>query len=99
MHDIRFIREDADGFDRALGRRGLDPMAAGILDLDKTRRALITELQELQERRNTASKEIGTIKQSGGDADALVQEVATIKSRMTDIEAEEKLLGERSPTC
>ena len=95
MHDIRFIREDADGFDRALGRRGLDPMAAGILDLDKTRRALITELQELQERRNTASKEIGTIKKSGGDADALMQEVATIKSRMTDIEAEEKLLGEK----
>ena len=70
-------------------------MAAGILDLDKTRRALITELQELQERRNTASKEIGTIKKSGGDADALMQEVATIKSRMTDIEAEEKLLGEK----
>ena len=57
-----------------LGRRGLEPMAAGILDLDKTRRALITDLQELQERRNTASKEIGTIKQSGGDADALMQE-------------------------
>lgn len=94
MHDIRFIREDADGFDRALARRGLQPMSVDILGLDKKRRALITEMQELQERRNEASREIGTIKKSGGDADALMQEVAGIKSRLADIESEEKSLGD-----
>ncbi|MGC6485834.1 MAG: serine--tRNA ligase [Candidatus Puniceispirillales bacterium] len=94
MHDIRFIREDADAFDRALNRRGLDPMASTILDLDTRRRALMTELQELQGRRNEASREIGAIKKSGGDADALMEEVAGIKTRMATIEAEEKSLAD-----
>lgn len=94
MHDIRFIREDADAFDRALNRRGLDPMASTILDLDTRRRALMTELQELQGRRNEASREIGAIKKTGGDADALMEEVAGIKTRMATIEAEEKSLAD-----
>ena len=34
MHDIRFIRENPDAFDAALGRRGIDPLAATILDID-----------------------------------------------------------------
>ena len=28
MHDIRFIRDNPDAFDRALKRRGLEPQAA-----------------------------------------------------------------------
>ena len=41
MHDIRFIREAPEAFDRALTRRGLAPMSSDILALDADRRAKI----------------------------------------------------------
>ena len=40
MHDIRFIRDNPDQFDAALGRRGLDPVAGTILEIDGKRRGL-----------------------------------------------------------
>ena len=69
MHDIRFIRDNPDAFDAALGRRGIDPLATTILDIDARRRALQGQLQDLQSRRNVASKEIGALKGRGEDAD------------------------------
>ncbi|MFN3461208.1 MAG: serine--tRNA ligase, partial [Oceanibaculum sp.] len=48
----------------------------------------------LQARRTEASKEVGQIKRQGGDAEALMEEVARIKDRLADLEAEEKTLGE-----
>ncbi len=41
MHDIRFIRENPDAFDKALARRGLPPQAQRLIVLDETRRAAI----------------------------------------------------------
>ena len=69
MHDIRFIRENPDAFDAALKRRNLAPMAGEILKTDSDRRALQVQIQEMQSRRNQASKEIGALKAKGGDAD------------------------------
>lgn len=93
MHDIRFIREHPDDFDAALGRRGMDPLAAVILEIDSRRRALQADIQELQSRRNQASKEIGMRKSKGEDADDLIAEVGDIKARMPDLEAEEGTLA------
>jgi seryl-tRNA synthetase len=94
MHDLRFIREQPDAFDQGLRRRGLAPMAPQILDLDAQRRAAQTSMQEMQQRRNEASKEIGAAKKSGGDASALMAEVQVLKDRMTAAEAEERRLAD-----
>jgi seryl-tRNA synthetase len=93
MHDLRFIREQPDAFDTGLARRGLAPMAAQVLDLDAKRRAAQTAMQEMQQRRNEASKEIGAAKKSGGNADALVAEVQSLKERMTATEEAERGLA------
>ena len=93
MHDIRFIRDNPDQFDAALERRGLDPVAGTSLEIDGKRRGLQARLQEMQSRRNQASKEIGARKSKGEDADALIAEVNDIKQQMPQIEGEESVLA------
>jgi seryl-tRNA synthetase len=93
MHDIRFIRENPDAFDTALKRRNLAPMAGEILKTDSDRRALQAQIQEMQSRRNQASKEIGALKVKGSDADALIAEVNDIKTKMPTLETEEASLA------
>jgi seryl-tRNA synthetase len=94
MHDIRFIRENPEAFDAALKRRKLAPMAGEILKTDSDRRALQAQIQDMQSRRNQASKEIGALKAKGGDADALIAEVNDIKTKMPALETEEASLAE-----
>jgi len=94
MHDIRFIRENPEAFDAALKRRKLAPMAGEILKTDCDRRALQAQIQDMQSRRNQASKEIGALKAKGGDADALIAEVNDIKTKMPALETEEASLAE-----
>ena len=89
MHDIRFIREQPDAFDAGLKRRGLAPMAAELLQIDKRRRELVTRAQELQTRRNELSKLIGQKKAKKEDAQAEMDEVA----RSKDAQAEAEILG------
>ena len=93
MHDIRFIREHPDNFDAALARRGLPAMSTDILEMDQQRRALQGRIQDLQSRRNVASKEIGIRKGKGEDADDLIAEVADIKASMPALEDEEGALA------
>ena len=93
MHDIRFIRDNPDDFDAALARRGMAPLAGVILDIDTRRRALQADIQDLQSRRNQASKEIGMRKGKGEDADDLMAEVEGLKHKAAETEAAEKSLA------
>ena len=43
MHDIRWIRDNPEAFDRGLARRGLAPEAAGLIAIDERRRATIVK--------------------------------------------------------
>lgn len=93
MYDIKWIRECPDAFDRGLKDRNLPAQAEAVLALDKTLRDRQTGLQDLQQRRNEASKAIGEAKRQGGDAADLMAEVAGIKERMASGEAEVKRLS------
>ena len=92
MHDIRYIREHPEAFDRALTRRGLEPQAARLIALDETRREKILALETAQARRNAASKEIGEAKKKKDEAkaSAVMAEVAALKESIPKLEAEEK---------
>jgi len=94
MLDIKWIRDNPAAFDAALARRGAVARSKEILELDANHRGVITELQTLQSRRNDVSKQIGQVKAKGGDATAQMAEVATIKDRMTALEAKEQEVGQ-----
>jgi len=93
MHDLKWIRENAAAFDQALARRGFPAQAQSVIDLDAKRRAAQTKFQDLQSRRNEASKQIGILKKDGQNADALMAEVALLKDQIPAAEDEEKRLG------
>jgi seryl-tRNA synthetase len=89
MHDIRLIRENPEAFDAGLARRGASPLAKALIALDEERRALTTQVQVAQSRRNEASKLIGAAMAKGDKdtAEALKAEVAALKDEMPAIEA------------
>ena len=87
MHDIRAIRDNPDGFEAALQRRGLSGVTEAILALDGERRAKIAEAETAQAEQNRASKEVGAAKSRGETTEferlrALVAEKKTDVARM-----------------
>ena len=97
MHDIKSIRENPDRFDAGLAKRGLEPQAANLIALDADYRALVTESQQAQARRNEASKGIGAAKAQKDEAKAqeLMAEVATLKDRMAELNEKSDALGKQ----
>jgi seryl-tRNA synthetase len=92
MHDIKWIRENPEAFDRGLARRGLAPEAMRLIAIDERRRAAIVKAEQAQARRNAASKEIGEAKKAKDEAraQALMAEVNALKSSIPALEVEEK---------
>jgi seryl-tRNA synthetase len=98
VHDLRAIRDDRDGFVRALARRGVDAAAIAddVLARDKALRDLLVRLQTQQARRNDASKLIGHAKQKKDEAQAaaLMEEVTGLKASIQQGEADQRVLEE-----
>ena len=94
MHDIKLIRDDPNGFDNGLKRRGLPPHSADVLNRDAELRALLTRLQTAQARRNEASKLIGQAKakKDEAQAQALMGEVAGLKDEIQRGEDDQRAL-------
>ena len=92
MHDIKWIRDNPEAFDRALARRGLSGASATLIALDEKRRGAIQKAEAAQARRNAASKEIGAAKKNKDEAaaQALMAEVGQLKDAIPALEAEEK---------
>ncbi len=100
MHDLRAIRDNPEAFDARLARRGAEPAAARVLEIDERRRAVTTRVQEAQARRNEASKAIGAAMGKGDTsaADALKAEVAQLKETMPALEEEDRALSNELDT-
>ena len=75
MHDLRWIRENPDAFDRGLLRRSLPARAEEVLAIDREWRALETQAQESQATRNRLSREIGAAKSRGEPIEELLHQV------------------------
>jgi seryl-tRNA synthetase len=90
MLDIKWIRENSDALDNALAARGSSIKSSQLLELDKRRREVITEVQDLQAKRKTISKEIGVLKSKGEDTSSLMEEMQSFGPKVKALEEEEK---------
>ena len=92
MHSANDIVDQFSYYQENLKKRGFDINELDkVLELNKQRKALTTEVETLRSQVKSSSKEIGALKKSGGDADSKVEEVGHLKSQ---IEVKNNLLDE-----
>jgi len=91
MLDIQLLRSDLPRVARRLGDRGVTLDVSTFAAFEAQRKAVQTETQELQAKRNQLSKQIGQAKSRGEDASALMAEANAQADRLKALERE---LGE-----
>lgn len=90
MLDIKFVRENIDTVKTMLSNRHNKLSLDGFVDLEKKRREVLAETETLKAQRNTVSKQIGAMKKSGENADAMVAEMQAVGEKIAKLDAELK---------
>ncbi len=90
MLDIKLIRDDPAGVERALATRGATISLAPVLEADTARRRLVTEAEELKAERNRASEAIGQARRRGEDAQAATARMREVSDRIKALDAQVK---------
>ena len=90
MLDIKFVRENPDAIDVAMANRQTSWDREKFFELDDERRAVITEVEELQATRNAESKKIGALMKEGkkDEAEAAKEAVRAVNEKI-DVLAEQ----------
>jgi len=78
MLDPHVLRNDIEQVAKALAKRDYTLDVSTIEALEEKRKAIQVKTQELQQQRNSRSKEIGKAKAQGEDAQSLLDEVASL---------------------
>ena len=86
MHDLNFIRENANLFDELLKKRFLEPQSKNILELDSKKRDLLTQSQEMRSERKNLSSSFSKLDEN--EKSKLQQKVQKIKSDIDTLEKE-----------
>ncbi|MEG2322954.1 MAG: serine--tRNA ligase [Anaerovoracaceae bacterium] len=87
MLDIKRIREDFENVKEAIERRGHgDYGLEGVRELDKRRRALLAEVEQMKNKQGIASKEIPKLKKAGEDASELMKEMKILSEEIKTLD-------------
>jgi len=78
MLDIKLVRTQPEQVVAGLAKRGFQFPMETFTKLDEERRRKLVEVEQLKNKRNTVSKEVGRIKAAGGDASAIIQEMQQV---------------------
>ncbi|MCL4537728.1 MAG: serine--tRNA ligase [Nitrospirae bacterium] len=84
MLDSRFVRENIDVLKKALEKRGYEIDLSEFLSLEEERLKLLKEAEELRNKRNVVSEEIGRLKKQKQDAEKLVAEMKGVSERIKE---------------
>ncbi len=82
MLDLRLIREDATKIKQAMSNKGEEADLDALLDLDRQRRELLKEVEELKHERNVVSKEIGKLKSQGQEDQEKIERMRLISDKI-----------------
>src|SRR3990172_1078881 len=96
MLDPRFVRENIDSVKEALIKRGYEFPLAHFLSINEKRMSLLKDTDELRNRRNVVSEEIGRMKKQKEDASAQLQEMKVVSDRIKSLDEELKELEDET---
>jgi seryl-tRNA synthetase len=90
MLDIKIIREDPEKVKKAMRSRNknMDALVDEVLDIDKKRRVVMGNSDNLKQKQNEASKLIPQMKKEGKNTDEIFAEMTKIKQQIKDTDAE-----------
>ena len=91
MLELRFIRENIDLVREKTARRGIDPsLVDRFAEIDGQRLRILSEVENLKNRRNTVSRDIAEFKKSGENdkAEPLISEMKEVSARIKDLDTE-----------
>ena len=95
MHDIKFIRNYPEKFEKLMSRRGLVIKSSSILEIDTSIRGYQTEIQTIQQKRNIASKEIAKLVSISSDVSSLKLNLENYKSDLAELDDKIKKLSKK----
>jgi seryl-tRNA synthetase len=88
MLELRFVRDNVETVRKAARDRGLEVPLDDLLEFDRRRRAILTELEEKRARHKRGNKEIGERMRAGEDTTAMREEMGTLSNDIKSLEAE-----------
>jgi len=98
MLDLKLIREQPelvkDGIRKKREFDAVD-LVDELLELDRRRRELLSEIETLRSRQKKLAKAVGQAKASGEDAQAIIDKASELSDYLKKIESEEKKLALR----
>jgi seryl-tRNA synthetase len=82
MLDARFVRENVEVVKEALNKRGYQFPLSEFLEINEKRMSLLKESEELRNKRNVVSEEIGKLKRQKADSSAQMAEMKVVSDRI-----------------
>ena len=94
MLDPKIIRDEPDRIMQMLKDRAVEFDFEKMLELNKTRKEMMMQSDELKQKRNQMSIKIATEKKAGNDASELLQEMGEISMKLDEMENQRKTIEE-----
>ena len=94
MLDIKFIRSHPQVVKEALNKRKETVDIDGLLALDKEKRRLISEVEQLKNKKNTVSQQIPKLKKEGQDIAPLLDEMKKVSQQIKELDDRIRKVGD-----
>ncbi len=94
MHDLNFFRNNLEAIRERLARRGFELDVHSFQELDRKRRAALTESEQLKASRNAASQEISKLRKQGVDTAERQSEIRSLGDRIAALDGDAGALEE-----
>jgi seryl-tRNA synthetase len=86
MHDLNFFRNNLEAIRDKLAVRGFDLNIASFQELDRARRAALTQSEQLKAQRNAESQKISKLKREGVDTTARQAELRSLGEQISEFD-------------